>query len=83
LKDKGKINYTDSLGKFFPELPIQRLRFISCSHTSGMPDGFGLIDKYFDHSKIAHNEDLIRLLAREKPPLLFVQAKTDVFRNGI
>jgi CubicO group peptidase (beta-lactamase class C family) len=72
LKDKGLISYSDTLRKFFPELPyinvtVQQL----LTHTSGMADGFGLVEKYFDHSKIATNDDLIRLLAREKPPLLF------------
>jgi hypothetical protein len=41
------------------------------THTSGIPDGFELIEKYFDHSSVATNADLIRLLAREKPALLF------------
>ena len=82
LKDRGKLGYKDSLGKFFPELPytavtIQQL----LTHTSGMPDGFDLIDKYFDRSKIAHNEDLIRLLAREKPPLLF-EPGTNLMYSG-
>ena len=72
LKDKGKISYSDTLRKFFPELPyinvtIQQL----LTHTSGMPDGFELVEKYFDHSKIATNEDLIRLLESKKPALLF------------
>jgi CubicO group peptidase (beta-lactamase class C family) len=72
LKDKGKISYSDSLRKFFPDLPyinvtVQQL----LSHTSGMPDGFGLVTKYFDHSKIATNDDLIHLLESEKPALLF------------
>jgi CubicO group peptidase (beta-lactamase class C family) len=72
LKDKGKISFEDTLGKFFPELPYPAITVHQLlTHTSGMPDGFGLIDKYFDHSKIAYNDDLIRLLAREKPPLLF------------
>ncbi len=72
LKDKGKISYSDTLRKFFPELPylnvtIQQL----LTHTSGMPDGFGLVAEYFDHKKIATNEDLIRLLETEKPAPLF------------
>ncbi len=72
LKDKGKISYSDTLRKFFPELPyinvtVQQL----LTHTSGMPDGFGLVEKYFDHSKIATNDDLIRLLESEKPAPLF------------
>jgi CubicO group peptidase (beta-lactamase class C family) len=35
-----------------------------------MPDGFGLIEKFFYHNKIDQNSDLIKLLAKEKPPLL-------------
>ena len=72
LKDKGKISYSDTLRKFFPELPyinvtIQQL----LTHTSGIPNGFDLIEKYFDHSKIATNDDLIRLLESKRPALLF------------
>lgn len=72
LKDKGKISYSDTLRKLFPELPfinvtVQQL----LTHTSGMPDGFELIEKYFDHSKIATNDDLIHLLESKKPTLLF------------
>jgi CubicO group peptidase (beta-lactamase class C family) len=72
LKDKGKISYSDTLRKFFPELPyinvtVQQL----LTHTSGMPDGFELVEKYFEHNKIATNDDLIRLLESKKPPVLF------------
>lgn len=72
LKDKGKINYSDTLRKFFPELPYTNVTIRQLlTHTSGMPDGFELIEKYFDHSKIATNDDLIRLLNSKKPSLLF------------
>lgn len=72
LKDKGKISYSDTLRKFFPELPYNNVTIQQLlTHTSGMPDGFELVTKRFDHSKIANNDDLIRLLATEKPPLLF------------
>jgi len=72
LKDKGMISYTDTLRKFFPELPYTHVTIQQLlTHTSGLPDGFGLVAKYFDHSKIASNGDMIRLLAREKPPVLF------------
>ena len=72
LKDKGKISYSDTLRKFFPELPYANVTIHQLlTHTSGMPDGFELIEKYFDHNKIAGNTDLIRLLASKKPPLLF------------
>lgn len=72
LKDKGKISITDTLRKFFPELPYTNITVHQLlTHTSGIPDGFALVSKYFDHNKIASNDDLLHLLASEKPPLLF------------
>lgn len=72
LKDKGKISYGDTLRKFFPELPYTNITIHQLlTHTSGIPDGFELVSKYFDHTKIATNDDLIRLLATEKPPVFF------------
>jgi CubicO group peptidase (beta-lactamase class C family) len=72
LKDKGKISYSDTLRKFFPELPYNNVTIQQLlTHTSGIPDGFALVSRYFDHNKIASNDDLLRLLVREKPPLLF------------
>lgn len=72
LKDKGLLNYTDTIRKFFPELPYTNITVQQLlTHTSGMPDGFDLVSKYFDHNKVASNDDLIRLLAREKPPVFF------------
>jgi CubicO group peptidase (beta-lactamase class C family) len=72
LKDKGMISYSDTLRKFFPELPYTNVTVQQLlTHTSGMPDGFGLVEEYFDHTKIANNDDLIGLLESKAPPLLF------------
>jgi CubicO group peptidase (beta-lactamase class C family) len=72
LKDKGKINLDDTLRKFFPELPYTNITIAQLlTHTSGVPDGFDVVEKYFDHDKIATNKDLIRLLAEKQPPALF------------
>ncbi|MEO7524236.1 MAG: serine hydrolase domain-containing protein [Ferruginibacter sp.] len=72
LKDKGLISYSDTLRKFFPELPYNNVTIHQLlTHTSGIPDGFDLVSEYFDHGKIAYNNDLIRLLAKEKPAIFF------------
>ncbi len=72
LKDKGLITYADTLRKFFPELPYNNVTVQQLlTHTSGMPNGFAVVSNFFDHNKMATNDDLIRLLAREKPPVLF------------
>lgn len=72
LKDKGLISYTDTIRKFFPELPYHNVTIQQLlTHTSGMADGFELLARHFDHHAIAGNNDLVNLLAREKPALLF------------
>ena len=71
LKDKGLISISDTLRKFFPGLPYSNVTIGQLlTHTSGIPNGFELVEKYFDHSKIATNDDLIRLLSSKKPALL-------------
>lgn len=82
LKDQGKISYTDTLRKFFPELPFSNITIAQLlTHTSGIPDGFELVEKYFDHEKIATNQDLIDLLVKYHPPLLFKPGK-DLMYSG-
>lgn len=72
LKDKGMLGLSDTLGKFFPRLPYQSITIRQLlTHTSGMPDGYDLIEKYFDHDKTATNDDLINLLATKQPKLYF------------
>lgn len=72
LKDKGLISYSDTLGKFFPQLPYRNVTIGQLlTHTSGMPDGYELVEKYFDHTRIATNADLLRLLESKKPALYF------------
>jgi CubicO group peptidase (beta-lactamase class C family) len=72
LKDKGKINLTDTLRKFFPELPYYNVTIQQMlTHTSGLPDGFGLVLKNPVQNGRASNNDFIQLLANEKAPALF------------
>lgn len=82
LIDRGQINLSDTLRKFFPELPYANITIHQLlTHTSGLPNGFSLVSKFFDHNKIASNDDLIRLLAREKPPVFFMPGE-DMMYSG-
>lgn len=72
LKDKGLLSLSDSLGKLLPQLPYSNITVQQLlTHTSGMPDGYDLVEEYFDHKKIATNNDLLELLATKKPGLYF------------
>ena|ERR1700743_1840266 len=60
LKEQHKLALTDSLRQYFPELPYHNITIRQMlTHTSGLPDYFLFMGKYWDHSKIAHNADLI------------------------
>jgi len=82
LKDEKFIFLSDTLRKFFPELPYYNVTIQQLlTHTSGLPDGFATVSKFFDHNKVAGNDDLVRLLAREKPPVLFAPGE-DLMYSG-
>lgn len=72
LKEQGKLSLSDSLRKFFPELPyhgitVQQLLV----HTSGLPNHEGAMLTSWDRRKVASNMDMVQFLAREKPPIHF------------
>jgi CubicO group peptidase (beta-lactamase class C family) len=72
LAEKKKLNYTDDLRSFFPELPYKGITILQLlHHTSGLPDYMELFDKYWDKTKIATNSDLITMLAKYKPEAIF------------
>ena len=69
LMEQGKLKLTDTLQKFFPELPYKHITLKHMlTHTSGLPAYEDLVDEKWDHNKIAFNGDVIKMLAKEKPP---------------
>lgn len=82
LKKQGKLNYEDSLRKFFPELPYQSITIRHIlNHTSGLPDYMDLAAQYWDSSKIMTNKDMIHLLADKKPTKLFAPGEKWEYSN--
>jgi CubicO group peptidase (beta-lactamase class C family) len=69
LIEKGKLSFTDTLRKFFPELPYSNVTIQNLlTHTSGLPDYIDAMDNKWDHKNIAFNNDMIQFLAKEKVP---------------
>jgi CubicO group peptidase (beta-lactamase class C family) len=72
LKERGLIGYEDDVKKYIPELPYEGMTIRHfLTHTSGIPDYMDEFGKGWDSKKIAFNEDMIKLLARNKPKPLF------------
>ncbi len=72
LAEQGKLNYTDSLQRFIPELPYRNITIENLlTHTSGLPDYMELFAEHWDKKRFATNDDVIELLKTHSPPLLF------------
>ena len=82
LKDKGKLNLTDSLRQYFPELPYSGISIYQMlTHTSGLPDYEEAMNEKWDRSKVAFNNDMIAFLAKEKLPVLFAPGTKWTYSN--
>lgn len=72
LAEKNKLNLQDTIGKYIPNFPYRGITIEHLlTHTSGLTDYMPLLSKHWDKSKFANNQDVIELLIKHKPPLLF------------
>jgi len=73
LANENKLSLDDDLTKFLPELQYYKGITINhlIHHTSGLPDYMNLYNEKGDQSKLATNDYIIELFAKEKPELLF------------
>jgi CubicO group peptidase (beta-lactamase class C family) len=71
LQKEGKLHMDDSLSAFidlpYPGVTIRHL----LNHTSGLPDYQDIMDKHWDKSREAGNEDNIEYLRKYAPPVQF------------
>lgn len=73
LEKEGKLSYNDPLTRYFPELGFYKPITIDnlLRHTSGLPDYMRLFNKNWDKTKFATNKDIVEMLVKYKPELLF------------
>ena len=81
LAEKKKLDLTDKVVKYLPDFPypeitIQQLLI----HAGGLPNDYKLLDK-LDKNKIATNEDVLKILYSQKPPLLFTPGERSEYSN--
>lgn len=71
LKEKGMLQYDDPVEKYL-SIPYKGITIRHLlTHTSGLPDYQAIMDKYWDKTKVAGNEDILAYLNRYAPPKLF------------
>jgi len=81
LKEKGLLNYDDSVSKYL-EIPYEGITIRNLlTHTSGLPDYQDIMDKYWDKSKVAGNPDCIEYLNKYAPPKHFKPGEKYEYSN--
>jgi len=82
LKEKGQLKLTDTLRKFFPQLPYNGITIQNLLiHTAGLPDYMDAMKDKWDHKKIAFNNDMINFFASQKTPKNFSPGKMFEYSN--
>ena len=81
LKEKGKLNYDDSVSKYL-DIPYKGITVRNLlTHTSGLPDYQDIMDKYWDKSNVAGNPDCIEYLNKYAPPKKFEPGEKYEYSN--
>ncbi|MFN4315636.1 MAG: serine hydrolase domain-containing protein [Chitinophagaceae bacterium] len=73
LKENSKLNLNDKISQYIPELSIYSKISIRnlLHHTGGLPDYMSIMDTVWDKSKIATNDDIIKIFSKHEPEVLF------------
>ena len=70
-KEKGLLDFDDSVNKYL-EIPYSNINIRHLlTHTSGLPDYQEIMDKHWDKSRVAGNPEILEYLNRFAPPILF------------
>lgn len=81
MKEKKKLNYDDLIDKYL-DIPYKGITIRHLlTHTSGLPDYQGIMDKYWDKTKVAGNDDCIEYLNKYAPPKRFEPGEKYEYSN--
>ncbi len=72
LQERGLLNYSDSVTKFFPDFPYKgiTIHHLLC-HRSGMQQYYNFAPKYWKYKNLdLSNDSLMSMLATKKPALI-------------
>lgn len=74
LCSEGKLNLTDSLCKYYPNIPYKNVTIRQLlNHTSGIPEYFNFDFKLYDTTFFIDNAQLIQVLEKQRFPRMFVR----------
>ncbi len=73
LKEQGKLDYTDTIQKFFPDFPYKGITVgMLLAHRSGLPNYMYLCGNVCrDQSTLMDNQQVVQMLIEKHPPKYF------------
>lgn len=82
LCSEEKLKLTDSLRKFYPNIPYKNVTIKQLlTHTSGIPEYFNFDFNLYDTTFFIDNEQLIRVLEQQRFPRMFVRGSQFKYIN--
>ena len=83
LEKQGKLKYDDNISKYIPELNFYGNISIRnlLNHTGGLPDYMELFEGKWDKTKFATNQDIVNVLAKYKPKVIFEPGEKYEYSN--
>lgn len=79
--EKGLLDYFDYADKYL-DIPYKGITIKELlSHTNGLPDYQAVMDKHWDKSKVADNEDILEYLRKYHPPMLSMPSEKYEYSN--
>jgi len=83
LHDEGKLNFTDTLQRFFPRFPYHDITIRQLlTHRSGLPEYMSFAKRYWNNKKrLMSNDDVMDMLITHHPGLVFVPDRKYRYNN--
>ena len=83
LHDEGKLNFTDTLQRFFPRFPYHNITIRQLlTHRSGLPEYMSFAKRYWKNKKhLMNNDDVMDMLITKHPGLVFVPDRKYTYNN--
>ncbi|MFD1953280.1 serine hydrolase domain-containing protein [Paenibacillus thailandensis] len=82
LEQQGRLGYDDPIEDWLEDIPYSGMTIRHLlHHTSGLPDYMLLFLEHWDRSRIAVNDDVLSMLKRYRPPVLFAPNERWMYSN--
>lgn len=82
LKEKGLLNYSDTIDQYIKNFPYKGITVkMLLNHTSGLPNYMWLLEHHWNKNKTPYNSDVMDLLAKHRLHLYFKPGTRFAYSN--